>query len=144
MTTPENDPLFERLSRQADERLEEINASAPKEWGEEIELAIGERWFGRYLGDARHPVHERTVRLLFAPEARRCFMRDRTVLTSEFERVRPTMGDYIVIARGEDGNGPKGGYHIYAVVPAPCPDPLPEGSGGGASPDEIPFAPTVA
>jgi hypothetical protein len=128
--------VFEELSRQADEQLE---AQVPAEWGEMLELAESEKFFGRYLGDAINPLSERTVRLLLTPDGSPTWYPDRTMLASEMERVRPQRGDNIVIARGDDGEGKNGVYHRYAVVAAPCAKPLPElvaASGGDA---DIPF-----
>jgi hypothetical protein len=129
------DSVFDKLSQQAEERLEEAEAEAPAEWGEELELAEGEKFFGRFLDTTAHPATQRTVRLLLAPDKTSTWYRDRTVLTSEMDRVRPQRGDYIVIARGDDKEGKSGPYHLYAVAVAPCADPLPEGVS-----DDIPFS----
>jgi hypothetical protein len=124
--------LLAQLSLEADEKLE---ASEPESWGEAIDLAEGEKFIGRYRGEAISPVTNREVYLLAAPAAGEkdvakasvpVFIRGRTMLVSEMERVRPEPGDFIVIARGDDRAGKVNDYHWYAVAVAPCPEPLPE------------------
>jgi hypothetical protein len=127
--------IIGELAAAADEQL---NAAEPAEWGEEIDLAEGERFFGRFLGEDTSRLNGRTVFLLLAPEEGvtdlskstvPCFIRERTMLRSEFDRTRPTRGDFIVIARGEDREGRNGPYYTYAVATAPCSEPLPGPAG---------------
>jgi hypothetical protein len=141
--------LIEQLGREAEARLD---ASEPKEWGEEIDLAEGEKFFGRYLGEEISSVTSRGVLVALARTEEDgwngppCFMRIRTMLQSELDRARPSRGDYLVVARGADREGKQNAYYTYAVVAAPCSDPLPgqPAAGGAAGDDGIPFAPTVA
>jgi hypothetical protein len=137
------DETLEALVAEVDEKLD---ATEPPEWGEEVELAEGERFIGRYLDEAVSPETNRPVFLLLAPDAGEpptkaktpCFIRERTVLRSEFDRARAASGDLIVIARGEDREGKENTYHNYAVASAPCSEPLPQPTTGEADSD-IPF-----
>ena len=121
--------LIEQLGREADEKLD---ASEPEEWGEEVDLAEGEKFYGRYLGEEISPLTERAVLLVRARTEEDgwngppCFIRIRTMLQSELDRARPNRGDYLVVARGEDRQGKENAYYTFAVVAAPCPDPLPD------------------
>jgi hypothetical protein len=140
--------LIEQLGREADEKL---GATEPTEWGEEIDLAEGEKFFGRYLGEEISPETNRGVLLTLARTEEDgwngppCFIRIRTMLQSELDRARPSRGDYLVVARGEDREGKENVYFTFAVAAAPCPDPLPgqPAAGGAAGDNGIPFAPTV-
>lgn len=138
------DETLKALVEEVDEKLD---ATEPPEWGEEVELAEGERFIGRYLNEKVSPVTDRAVFLFLAPEPGEppaqakvpCFMRERTVLRSEFDRVRPAKGDLTVIARGDDREGKSNSYHVYAVACAPCSEPLPEPTTGESATDDIPF-----
>jgi hypothetical protein len=134
-----NDEIVKQLGAEVDGKLD---ATEPQGWGEEIDLAEGEKFYGRFIETAISPVTNREV-------VRACartdegwggppvFIRGRTVLLSELDRVRPQHGDYIVIARGDNREGANGPYHMYAVAVAPCPDPMPDSA---SDPDsDIPF-----
>jgi hypothetical protein len=153
-TTATESDVFEQLLADAQARLE---ASEPEEWGEELDLAEHEQFLGRYLGEEVSPDTNRAVVLLLAPAAEvsdlsqstiPVFIRQRAMLRSELDRVRPKRGDFIVIARGADRQGKENAYHTYAVACAPCSAPLPEpavatAAGGSGGEDGIPFSPTV-
>ena len=153
-TTITSDNVAEQLLTEAQARLE---ANEPEEWGEELDLAEHEQFLGRYLDREVSPVTNREVVLLLAPVAGvsdlaqstiPAFIRERAMLRSELDRVRPKLGDLIVIARGVDRQGKENAYHTYAVACTPCSAPLPEpaaaiAAGGGGSEDGIPFSPTV-
>jgi hypothetical protein len=130
-----------QLSLEIDERLD---ASEPAGWGVEIKLAEGEKFFGRFLGEEVSPETDRAVFLLLAPDdgvddaaesTIPVFVRERTVLRSEMDRVQPQRGDIIAIGRGADRQGSGNAYHVYAVAVSPCAAPLPE----LAANDDIPY-----
>lgn len=138
--------IADQLTMEVDERLDQ---KEPEEWGEEVSLAEGEKFFGRFLDTQVSPVTDRPVLLALARNedgswnGPPVFLRVRTMLQSELDRVRPVRGDHIVVARGDDREGKENTYHWYALSAAPCPDPLPESAGGGApKKDDIPFAPS--
>jgi hypothetical protein len=135
--------IFGQLTEQVDEKLDAVE---PEWWGEEINLAEQERFYGRYLDVVVSPVTDREVLLLLARtsaegwDGPRCYMRMRTVLRSQLDDARPSNGDCVAIARGKDKEGQRGAYHTYAVVSAPCPDPLPAHAAPSATEgDVIPF-----
>ena len=69
-----------------------------------------------------------------------CFIRERRVLRTEFDRIRAGKGDLIVIARGDDREGKNNAYHVYAVACAPCAEPLPQPTASEpATDDDIPY-----
>jgi hypothetical protein len=136
------DEIIAQLSLQLDEQLD---AAEPAVWGEEIKLAVGEKFFGRYLGEELSPETDRAVFLLLAPDEGvndagastvPVFIRERTTLRSEVDKKQPKRGDIIGIGRGTDGtsSGSGNAYHRYAVTPVPCDKPLPEPAS-----DDIPY-----
>lgn len=137
MTTTDSN-VVDQLTAAVDEKLD---ASTPPEWGDELELVEGEKFYGRFIELAIDPVTERPVVRALAREGSNwngppVFIRMRTVLQSELDRVRPQHGDYLVVGRGDDREGKANAYHVYAVAVAPCPDPMPENVAVG---DGIPF-----
>jgi hypothetical protein len=151
-TTITSDNVAEQLLAEVQQRIE---ATEPGEWGDALDLAEGERFLGRYLGEEVSPETNRPVFLLLAPEPGvsdlgqstiPVFIRERAMLRSEFDRVRPNRGDYIAIERGADKEGKENAYHNYGVAASPCPEPLPSmatAAAAGAVDDGVPFEPTV-
>lgn len=113
--------------------------SRPERFGYQIELAEGEHFPGRYREEDVDPAFDRIVYLLLDEAGEPCFIRSRTVLEREFEKKRPAVGDRLVIARGEDGEGQRGTFHRYGLAVRPCSDPMPTEGAADAQEDGIPY-----
>ena len=113
----------------AEQRLE--YDGLPEEYGENVELAEGESFTGRYRGTTLDNAWDppREVYLLLDRDGENRYIRERAVLKREMQQAAPTPGDWIVIIRGEDGTTKDGNmFHRYAVRARLCGEPLPEQS----------------
>jgi hypothetical protein len=117
---------WDDLARAADERLEELEAEQPEEWGEWVSLAEGEDFRGYWRRrdvDTSGQYGERPVYLLLNDKREPVFIRGGLkILDAEMERAAPSEGDLVLIVRGQDGPGKDGGVaHRYVVRTKPAP-----------------------
>jgi hypothetical protein len=112
----------------------------PDEWGEQIQLEVGEFFDGRHRGWSDEG--KSGAWLLWDGEDEPCFFWGCFRLRQAYEREKPNIGDRVSIFRDEnyrtshDDEGEASGLG-YGVACEPCADPLPE---GGAPDDHgIPF-----
>jgi hypothetical protein len=143
------------LLEQARERLRELEETAVDELGDRIELQPGQHFLGKWRTDEvsmRTKDGETfTVYGLWDVEGKPRFHYRNAALVVEIEANRPSVGDAIVIVRGEDRefevDGEKRTVHRYAVRCRSSSIPLPalsatesdQTAGGGGRQDDIPF-----
>jgi hypothetical protein len=139
---------FAELLAEAEARLDE--QGVPDHFGEELTLAEGESWSGRFRGKDEDRAFDppRPVYLLAELDGTPYFLRRRTMLERQMREAEPAVGDYLAVVRGADGVTKAGNsLQTWGVSSRPCSDPLPEtseaGEGGGedeaAEADDIPF-----
>ena len=125
---------FSELAAEVEERLDQ--PVVPPHFGEELVLAEGETYQGRYRGRDLDPNVDREVFLLVDVDTGVLrFIRERTSLVAEIEKVNATKGDYIVIGRGQDGEAKKADWNPpqrYRVAVRASTSPLP----GASAPEE--------
>jgi hypothetical protein len=136
--------LFERAKAASE------NQGVGDDWGEQIELEEGGGYFeGRYRGETTDPVNvggdgqPRRVYLFWDEDNHPRYMRDRTKLSQEIDRVNPNVGDVVAIYRAANTiTGSGNTMHIYGVMSEPSDAPLPAESipaGAGSRDPDIPF-----
>lgn len=130
---------WDDLERAADERLDELEAKQPAEWGEWLSLAEGERFRGYWRGyefDTSGQYGERPVYLLLDQDLKRVFIRGGLViLDAEMDKAAPKEGDLVFIARGADGPGKEGGKSYRFVVRT---KPAPQAELASSGPTDLP------
>jgi hypothetical protein len=132
--------VFAELLAEAEARLE--TGGIPEDWGDELKLAEGEHFSGRFRGTVVDTKWDppRDVFLLAGPHGRLFFLRSRAMLASEFREADPSVGDAVVIVRGPDANGKNGAYHVYSVRSRPSAAAMPEAKATQLGPDDdLPF-----
>jgi hypothetical protein len=113
----------------------------PDEWGEQVQLEVGEFFDGRHRGFADGG--KSGAWLLWGDNGELLFIWNAYRLQQGYDRENPSIGDRVVIFRDEDyrtqydAEGEASGLG-YGVATKPCSDPLPEG-GASEADDGIPF-----
>jgi hypothetical protein len=148
---PTADP-FDDIVARAKERAAAAGGGHD-DWGSRVEgLEVTDDLFqGRYRGEAEdenYDGHSRRVHLLWdATNDEACWVRGKWSLNNEFDRVRPNVGDTIVIYVGDAWEGKSGASGFYFGVEAePNDSPLPGQpvlAAGEAADDDIPFMPVL-
>jgi hypothetical protein len=127
----------DELIARARERAE--SPPTPEEWGYRIRLDPDEVFVGRYGGETIDEDNDnRRIFLFWDEDGEECFSRTYAALAREIDRVRPGLGDRVVIARGPDYQGAQGTGYSFGVESEPSDEPLP-GAAPGAEDDDIPF-----
>jgi hypothetical protein len=110
--------FFDDLLRETEEAADE--SELPKDVGEEITLAEGERWVGRFRReDVDNTYGEpRAIYLLTDREGADCFIRGRTMLENQMKKAAPADGDALAIIRREDGQNNQGQAFFRFIVKA--------------------------
>jgi hypothetical protein len=133
---------YDELIARARTRSEGSSFDIPASWGESIDVDENESFVGRYRGRTEGPRGE-AIFLFWDEEEQLRFSWHRFRLEQEMERLSPTVGDTVVIFRGEnyktrfDDDGEASGY-AFGVETEPNSAPLPNGS-EGTDDDELPF-----
>jgi hypothetical protein len=138
------------LLKQARERLRELEETEPDELGQRVELAVGDYFQGRWRGEGTMKTKEGDtfpVYLLWDREGKARFHYRNAALVDEIDAAQPSIGDEIVIVRGEDREyeveGETRRAYRYAAKVQPSSAPLPALAPGGDQPalrdDDIPF-----
>src|SRR5262245_39891372 len=113
----------------------------PDEWGEQIQLEVGEFFDGRHRGFAEGS--KSGAWLLWGENDEALFIWNAYRLQQAYDKENPSIGDRVVIFRDEDyrtqydAEGEASGLG-YGVACESCSDPLP-GSGVPEDDDGIPF-----
>jgi hypothetical protein len=141
----------DELIARAKERAE--TAPTPEEWGYRVQLDENDVFAGRWRGETTDPDNDdRRIFLFWDEDGELCFHRFYAALGREVDRVQPTVGDTVVVARGNnyrsqyDDPGEETGQS-YGLEAEPCSDPLPgeaqaaaaRGSAQLADDEEFPF-----
>jgi hypothetical protein len=120
------------LLNEARRRLQELEEAEGDELGDRVDLQPGEHFAGRYRGEVTMMTKDGDsvpVVGLWGEDGRARFHYKNASLVSELDDVRPSVGDALVIVRGEDREYESGGelrrMHRYSVATRPCSDPLP-------------------
>jgi hypothetical protein len=135
----------DELLAEARARLHELEEQGGEsdELGERVELAPGDYFRGRFRGEAAMRTKEGdliTVVALWDNDDRPRFHYRNRSLADELELSRPTIGDEIVIVRGDDvefeAQGEQRRMHRYSVAVRNSGAPLP---GAPSDSEKIPF-----
>ena len=116
--------FFDDLRRETEEAADE--SGLPEDAGDEITLAEGENWIGRFRRqDADSSYGEpRAIYLLTDREGNDCFIRGRRVLDNQMSAAAPTAGDALAIVRSEDGQNKEGqAFFRFTVRSRPYEEP---------------------
>jgi hypothetical protein len=131
--------FFDDLLREAEDAADE--SELPKDAGEEITLAEGERWVGRFRREDVDTTYgePRAIFLLTDRDGNDCFIRGRTMLENQMRKAAPEAGDAVAIVRREDGQNKEGqAFHRHIVKSRPFEEPSVELPAGGQT-DDPPF-----
>jgi hypothetical protein len=131
--------FFDDLLHEAEDAADE--SELPKDAGEEITLAEGERWVGRFRREAVDTTYgePRVIFLLTDRDGNDCFIRGRTMLENQMKKAAPAPSDGLAIVRREDGVNKDGqGFHRHIVKSRPFEEPSAELPAAGQT-DEPPF-----
>src|SRR5262245_15405443 len=141
------------LLAEAQSRLEGLDSGAGGGLlGEAVVLGEYEHFQGRWRGEGTMQTRDgaRNVYLVWHTDGSPAFLYQHARLAAEIDEVLPSVGDTIVVLRGQDvtwetRDGEQRTVFAYSVVSRPCDDPLP-GTGeatasGGSFDDDVLFAP---
>jgi hypothetical protein len=134
--------FLDDLRREAEEAAEE--SGLPEDAGDEITLAEGENWIGRFRRqDSDSSYGEpRAIYLLTDREGNDGFIRGRTMLDNQMSAAAPAAGDAIAIVRSEDGQNREGqAFFRFTVRSRPYEEPHAEepASNQLGSDEELPY-----
>jgi hypothetical protein len=116
---------YDELIARAKERSEA--SPVPEEWGYRIKLEPNDVFTGRWRGEVADEQNDnRRVFLLWDEAGEKAFSRFYAALGREIDRVKPKIGETIVIYRGEDYVGQQGTGFAYGVETEPNDAPLPD------------------
>jgi hypothetical protein len=128
------------LLEEARARLHELEEAAGDELGDRVELEPGEHFAGRYRGQLTMRTKDGDQVMvvgLWDASSRPRFMYRRTALAAELEETRPSIGDEIVIVRGDDrvwetADGEPRRMYRYSVAVRPSTEAPPEAASAAA------------
>lgn len=115
-------------------------AATPDEWGYRVQLEPGDTFVGRWCGETTDLGNDgRRVFLLWDSDGEACYSRFYAALGREVDQARPTVGDTVAIARGNDYVSAHGTGYSFGLVVEPNGAPLPGAAKEAGSGDDIPF-----
>lgn len=112
-------------------RARESEAEKPdnENWGDRVTLEVGEAFAGRWRGETiatGGDYGDQRLFLLWDADLQERYMRGHKALASKIDKASPSIGDSVVIYRGEDYVSSNGTGYSYGIATEPNDEPLPD------------------